>query len=99
MKASSKYGSPRLESPSSSLAKAVMPRKTVRGRIHGSSPKGKTALAAAPKLPHERDETPESSKGAVASKTVQQAFSDVTHGLPDTDRGAEVSRTYQKQQV
>lgn len=29
--------------------------------------------------------------------TVQQAFKDVTRGLPDTDRAAEMDRTYQKQ--
>ena len=45
------------------------------------------------KLPHERDE---SVAAPVAAPTapMRQAYRDVARGLADTDRGAEVGRTY-----
>ena len=47
------------------------------------------------KLPHERDE---SIGGTTTepSAPMQQAFEDLARGLVDTDRGAEVGRTYKK---
>ena len=74
---------------------------------HGAgqgAPRRKPAAPAAPagevtpadtKLPHERDESADS-KGAVQSEAMQQAYRDLRRGLPDTDRGAEVGRTYGK---
>ena len=46
------------------------------------------------KLPHERDES--ISGTAEPSAAMQQAFEDIARGLVDTDRGAEVARTYKK---
>ena len=47
------------------------------------------------KLPHERDESVSTAK-AKPSEPMQQAFRDLANGLQDTDRGAEVGRTYKK---
>jgi hypothetical protein len=62
-------------------------------RPKGSKPG--TPGAALPKLPHERDQSV-GMTGGIPSKTVQQAYRDVTQGQQDTDRSAEANRTYQK---
>lgn len=46
-------------------------------------------------LPHQRDESADST-GAIQSEAMQQAYRDILRGLPDTDRAAEVGRTYRK---
>ncbi|HEX5311958.1 hypothetical protein [Aquabacterium sp.] len=51
------------------------------------------------KLPHERDESVDEGGGAVVSERVRQAGRDIRRGLRDTDRGAEMDRTYQKQKI
>ena len=51
--------------------------------------------ASLPKLPHERDESINTT-GTVASEPMEQAARDVKRGLVDTDRGAEAGRTYKK---
>ncbi len=51
--------------------------------------------ASSPKLPHERDESINTT-GTVASEPMEQAARDVKRGLVDTDRGAEAGRTYRK---
>ncbi len=50
---------------------------------------------SAPKLPHERDESI-NTVGTVPSESMKQASRDIKRGLTDTDRGAEVGRTYKK---
>ena len=53
-------------------------------------------------LPHERDEaTDEATDGATSGprKVMKQAASDLDNGLKDTDRSAEVNRTYQKLKI
>lgn len=45
------------------------------------------------KLPHERDESVAAPVAAPAAP-MRQAYRDVARGLADTDRGAEVDRTY-----
>ncbi len=57
------------------------------------------ASTAVMKLPHERDEVLDEGGGQVESERVSQAYCDVRRGLPDTDRGAEVNKTYQKQKT
>ena len=47
------------------------------------------------KLPHERDESV-SASAPEPSAQMQQAFEDLARGLQDTDRGAELGRTYKK---
>ena len=47
------------------------------------------------KLPHERDESV-SAAAPEPSAPMQQAFEDLARGLQDTDRGAELGRTYKK---
>lgn len=47
------------------------------------------------KLPHERDESV-STDAPEPSAPMQQAFEDLARGLQDTDRGAELGRTYKK---
>lgn len=54
-----------------------------------------TAKPAPMELPHERDVSTNMTDG-IPSPPVQQAYRDVKRGLQDTDRGAEVGRTYQK---
>jgi hypothetical protein len=99
MKPSHKYGSvypaavPRKASPTPHR------RKAVPGDVAGVAPKvAPTAADAgdALKLPHERDESVDHRGGDMPSDSVRQASRDVQRGLPDTDRGAEVNRTYQK---
>nr|WP_315229130.1 hypothetical protein [uncultured Albidiferax sp.] len=51
--------------------------------------------SATPKLPHEQDQSVGMTDG-IPSKTVQQAYRDVTQGQQDTDRGPEADRAYQK---
>lgn len=50
---------------------------------------------AAPKLPHERDESV-GMTGGVPSATVQQAYRDVKRGLQDTSRGTAANSAYEK---
>lgn len=90
MKAKSKYGS---AYPESALTQAN--RVNNRHKTEPSAPT--TEDTAELKLPHERDEAVDRSGGAVPSESVEQAGRDVKRGLPDTDRGAEMNHTYQKQ--
>ncbi len=50
---------------------------------------------AAPKLPHERDESV-GTTGGVPSAAVQQAYRDVKRGLQVTSRGTAANRAYEK---
>ena len=52
---------------------------------------------AAPKLPHERDESGAGMTPAAPDSTIQQAYRDVQRGLQDTDRGPPAGKAYQKQ--
>lgn len=47
-------------------------------------------------LPHEQDESTRGQAGP-PRKIMQQAASDLQHGLKDTDRGVEIDKTYAKQ--
>lgn len=88
MKASSKYGSAYPGTAPGTPARA------------GRRPKvGNSAPATGLKTPTERDESIDAAGGGVPSATVAQAAKDVKRGLPDTDRGPEVNRTYQKQKT
>lgn len=69
------------------LRKAAVP-------VAPASPRG-VVTPSGVKLPHERDESAEST-GAVQSEAMQQAYRDLRRGLPDTDRGAEAGHTYRK---
>jgi hypothetical protein len=60
-----------------------------------SAVKTRVGAGIAPDLPNERDDMP-TGNGAVSSEPMNQALRDIKHGLKDTDRGAEVDRTYQK---
>jgi hypothetical protein len=84
MKASSKYGSAYPHMASGPKAKL-----THRHKVED----------AVAKLPHERDESVDQVGGGVSSASVEQAGRDVKKGLPDTDRGVEMNRTYQKQRI
>ena len=74
-----------------------------RRRAAVGTVRGRSAVAAeAPtvsgnpqplKLPHERDEAPAAPVGAPTAP-MRQAYRDLARGLADTDRGAEVGRTY-----
>ena len=57
--------------------------------------KGVVLKSAALKLPHDHDEG-SNMTGGEASDLIQQAHRDVSRGLQDTDRGAEIDRTYRK---
>jgi hypothetical protein len=98
MKPSDKYGSvypaavPRKASPRPHR------RKAVPGDVAGVAPRVADAGEAL-KLPHERDESVDNRGGDMPSASFMQASRDVNRGLPDTDRGAEVNRTYQKQKA
>lgn len=94
MKATSKYGSAYPHTASSNASRMINPRKAV-----ASDAPVATSSTDGVKLPHERDESIDEGGGAVASESVKQAGRDVQRGLPDTDRGAEMHRTYQKQKI
>ncbi len=51
---------------------------------------------AAPRLPHEHDQSSDSqqSQGGGAPRVGKQAFDDVERGVVDTDRGPVVDRVY-----
>lgn len=92
MKATRKYGSAYPRTASSNATTPSNLRKATSGDAMDAE-----ASTDERKLPHERDETVDEGGGAVASESVRQAGRDVNRGLPDTDRGAEMHRTYQKQ--
>lgn len=94
MKATSKYGSAYPHMAPGNAARLINPRKAGASDapVAASSTDGL-------KLPHERDESIDEGGGAVASESVRQAGRDVQRGLPDTDRGAEMHRTYQRQKI
>lgn len=54
--------------------------------------------AAAGKMPHERDETPDPVVPPPQAE-MKQASRDLSRGLVDTDRGAAVDKTYKKQKL
>ena len=77
--------------------KAMPPDKS---SVSGNSTRGRkrappVSKQAAPKLPHERDESI-NTVGTIPSEPMKQASRDIERGLKDTDRGAEVGRTYKK---
>ena len=82
-----------------SQAKA-MPVATRRRVVAGGVP-GRTGGAIAPPAgagnapPPTRDE-PSASPAAVPTVPMRQAYRDLARGVADTDRGAEVGRTYAK---
>jgi hypothetical protein len=88
MKASSKYGS---------AYPGTAPGTPARGGHRLKTGKGPEATPL--KMPNERDEAIDPAGGSALSATVAQAAKDVKRGLPDTDRGPEVNRTYQKQKT
>lgn len=94
MKATSKYGSAYPRAASSNATRLINRRKAVASDapLAASSTDGL-------KLPHERDESIDEGGGGVVSESVKQAGRDVQRGLPDTDRGAEMHRTYQRQKI
>lgn len=53
---------------------------------------------AAPRLPHERDESSDS-QDSRPRKVIRQAHEDVERGLVDTDRGTPAHDTYQRQKT
>lgn len=84
-----------------SIASMVMPTS---GDLRATLIKGKSGHArtkpdirkkSQPKLPHERDESINTT-GTVASEPMEQAFRDIAHGMQDTDRAAEMGRAYKK---
>ena len=56
---------------------------------------GDATLQAELKMPHERDESMETT-AAVPDPLIQQATADVMRGLMDTSKGAELNRAYKK---
>ena len=52
--------------------------------------------SAAPRQPHERDESSDS-QGSAAQGAPSQAAKDVKNGLVDTSKGKETDETYRKQ--
>jgi hypothetical protein len=98
MKARNKYGSayPR-QGPA-----APGGVRTARSPSPAAEAGGASGAAASPthlKLPHERDEAVDPGGGQVGSEQVAQAYRDVRRGLTDTDRSAEVHKTYAKQKT
>ena len=67
-----------------------MARKAINTRV-----KTGAARNASAKLPHERDESVGMTDGN-PSEPMQQAHSDLSRGLQDTDRGPEADRVYTK---
>ena len=53
-------------------------------RIDTTKPQGPQDASAAPKLPHERDQSPDAS-GRVPQPAMRQAAKDLKKGLIDTD--------------
>lgn len=53
---------------------------------------------AAPRLPHERDESSDSQQSHPRG-VIRQAHEDVERGLVDTDRGTPAHDTYQRQKT
>ena len=92
MKPSSKYGSAYPASASTRKTTTAHAPKAPVGVATIDTP-----ATSAAQLPHERDESIDRGGGGVDSESVEQAGRDVKRGLPDTDRGAEVHHTYQKQ--
>ena len=72
-----------------------------RSGVSGDAKHGRTRTPAtvpknaAPKLPHERDESINTT-GTIPSEPMKQADRDLKRGLKDTDRGPEAGRTYKK---
>jgi hypothetical protein len=94
MKASSKYGSAYPQTAPDKKV-AVQHRRKVAS-VAAPTP---TTAPNVLKLPHERDTAIDQGGGAMPSEKVEQAGRDVKRGLADTDRGAEMHRTYQKQKA
>ena len=84
-----------------SIASLVLPvtidlsATPVMGRAGRSPSKRLATKKSPPKLPHERDESVNTT-GRIASEPMKQAFSDLAKGLQDTDRAAEAGRTYKR---
>lgn len=49
-----------------------------------------------PRLPHERDESADSQAAAPVDEAGKRAYRDAARGLPDTDRGPVLDRTYRE---
>ncbi|MEO8103911.1 MAG: hypothetical protein ABI790_15415 [Betaproteobacteria bacterium] len=77
------------------------PASAVSSDVLGQSPRGNRRARhgllgkLAAQLPHERDESIDTT-GTVSSEPMKQAARDIKHGLVDTDRGADMGRTYKK---
>ena len=74
-----------------------MPKRTTPAvrSVNTATRANRKPNATTPKLPHERDESVGMTDGN-PSKTVQQAYRDVTQGQQDTGLGPVTQRTYQK---
>ncbi len=100
MKARSKYGSayPRQGPAAPGDVRRVRTPPTMPAADAGRA-SGAAASPADLKMPHERDEAVDPGGGQVKSEQVAQAYRDVRRGLTDTDRGAEMHKTYAKQKT
>jgi hypothetical protein len=67
------------------------------GRKKVPRTQGTTGPESSPRLPHERDESPDSQSAETPHPEIVQAHRDVEAGLVDTDRGVPMDRAYQKQ--
>jgi hypothetical protein len=99
MKARNKYGSayPRQGHAAAGDARRVRPPPGPAAEAGPAS--GAASSPTDLKLPHERDEAVDPGGGQVDSEQVAQAYRDVRRGLTDTDRSAEVHKTYAKQKT
>lgn len=55
------------------------------------------APSSAPRLPHERDESSDAHRDAAPRPVMRKAHEDIVKGRVDTDRGAPMHETYQRQ--
>lgn len=79
---------------------SAAPRRRAAADAHGrragaTAPPAATGNPQPLKLPHERDESTAVPVGPPTAP-MRQAYRDLARGLADTDRGAEVGRTYAK---
>jgi hypothetical protein len=76
--------------------KSPLPEPVLRQKPAGGATRSVTiAGEPAPKLPNERDESPDSA-GNEPREIIQQAHDDLESGKQDTDRGPVMDRTYRK---
>lgn len=85
-----------IRKPAPAVQPAVKSVDTSAPRRKGSAPDSPPPETQ-PKLPHERDQSVDST-GGTPSVEIEQAYRDVSRGLQDTDRGPEADRTYKKLQ-